>query len=332
MPFFPFYARDWLSSSSVSALTRAEKGAYIDLLARMWEHSEDSDGCYLPADDTYISRILQATPREWKALRVALIDGPSAVFRVEGDRLINPRLSKEWAKARKTSTKRADAARMRWDSTPESEAVRVDSKTHANGHANALQVDETCNANHILTTDADADAEKETPLPPSVVAGAVGAAPPPVETGLPLTGGDEPKNGRPKRKTTPQDPEIKALVDACYEAVVESTGNKPADGGWWGTVYGRTKKLAPDARVELVAAMAFAAHPERPSFMATWVAQAELPEIVTAYRNRSRNGLRVVQPGRAAPTDEGVWGRRIDTPEMVAALQAEAARKGEQAW
>ena len=351
MPFFPFYARDWLSSSSVAVMTRAERGAYIDLLARMWEHSEGRDECSLPADDAYLARLMQASPKEWRAIRAALIDGPGSVFHVQGDRLTNPRMTKEWGKAITNAATRSavgkKAAGARWHAGGNPDAPNNDAKgtrkastehapgmhdasaPHAKGMPDAMPTQ--CIGDAPIDADADADAQEETPPPPSQGSVPVAAGASPVEAGLPLPGG-EAKSGRAKRKPIPQDPEIKALTDACYEAVVEATRNKPADGGWWGTVYGRAKKLAPDARAGVAAAMAWCASQDRPTYMAAWVAKADLPQIVTAYRNRERSGLRLVPPGRASPDDEGVWGRRIDTPETVAAMQAEAARKGEQAW
>lgn len=111
MPFFPFYVQDWLSSSSVGALTFAEKGAYIELLVRMWEHSDGRDGCYLPADDDYLARLLKVSKRQWRQLRMVLVEGPSAVFDVIEDRLVNRRLTKEWEHAQDISKKRSNAGK-----------------------------------------------------------------------------------------------------------------------------------------------------------------------------------------------------------------------------
>lgn len=154
-----------------------------------------------------------------------------------------------------------------------------------------------------LDYDYDKIGIKRSPPPPFSGSGAAGADAPSVEVELPLPEPDGQQHGRSQRKrAAKQDPVLKALADACYDAAV-SAGAKPADGGWWGAVYGRAKHLAPDARAELVSAVGWCASPSRPTYMAAWVARADLPQIVTAYRNR----LRAV-PARASPGGEdALW-------------------------
>lgn len=57
-PAFPFYAFDWLSSST-RAMSLAARGAYVDLLAFAW----DQHG--LPADTEALRRMTGASPDEW---------------------------------------------------------------------------------------------------------------------------------------------------------------------------------------------------------------------------------------------------------------------------
>lgn len=157
LPFFPFYVRDWLSSASVDAMTLAEKGSYIQLLAKMWENAQNRGACVLPADDRFLARTLHVTDAEWADLRAVLVDGPSAVFRVDGAHLLNDRLLREWENAQDVSEKRSAAAKA-------SHASRAPS----NSPANADQMQSSSTASHIphaqaqtqetgdISTDADA--------------------------------------------------------------------------------------------------------------------------------------------------------------------------------
>ncbi len=52
-PAFQFYAKDWLSSSTIALMPPEYEGAYIRLLAYCW----DSGDCSLPDDDELLSRL-----------------------------------------------------------------------------------------------------------------------------------------------------------------------------------------------------------------------------------------------------------------------------------
>lgn len=142
MPFFPFYVQDWLSSNSVSVMTLAEKGAYTELLVRMWQEAP-KEGCFLPADDRTLSRMLHVSPQEWQELREVLIDGPMAVFHVEDGHLVNERLTKEWEKALGISQKRSEAASSKRKDQPED---RGPEQEPSNDEANAQQVQDKSDA------------------------------------------------------------------------------------------------------------------------------------------------------------------------------------------
>src|SRR3990172_6072235 len=56
-PAFQFYANDWLSSTHITLMTPAEEGAYIRLLAYMWN---DPD-CGLPDDKERLQTLSRLT-------------------------------------------------------------------------------------------------------------------------------------------------------------------------------------------------------------------------------------------------------------------------------
>ena len=192
MPFFHFYPRDWLASSSVDALTLAEKGAYIDLLARMWERSDGRDGCYLPADDAWLARALHVTAREWKALRAVLIDGPSAVFTVVNGRLINKRLQMEWEKAKAKSAKASTSADARWSASKQD--------------ADAMPTHSDRNTNGMPPTEADADAEQD------------------ANASLSATVAADPPRPAPKRRN-PTDARVRPVIDRFAALHREQVGS-----------------------------------------------------------------------------------------------------------
>lgn len=54
-PAFQFYPKDWLSDPNVIAMSAAERGAYIQLLATMWT----TEDCSLKDDPDYLAKIAQ---------------------------------------------------------------------------------------------------------------------------------------------------------------------------------------------------------------------------------------------------------------------------------
>lgn len=59
-PAFQFYVNDWLSSTPITLMTPAEEGAYIRLLAYMWN---DPD-CSLPDDDNTLISLSRLTKKD----------------------------------------------------------------------------------------------------------------------------------------------------------------------------------------------------------------------------------------------------------------------------
>jgi hypothetical protein len=59
-PAFQFYVKDWRSSSTVRAMSLAEVGVYIQLLAAAWDSEEPGT---LPLDPREIGKITGIDPR-----------------------------------------------------------------------------------------------------------------------------------------------------------------------------------------------------------------------------------------------------------------------------
>ncbi len=74
-PSMPFYVNDWLSSSTVTCMTLAERGAYVQLLCHCWASGDAS----LPDDDRKLAALSQMGS-DWKdsapTIRAALAVHP----------------------------------------------------------------------------------------------------------------------------------------------------------------------------------------------------------------------------------------------------------------
>lgn len=109
LPYFKFYASDWLADPKRSLLTTEEIGAFIELLAHMW--TWDDGTCSLPDDDRLIARLLRVNPRTWRRIRRTLVEGETAVLRMNEGRIQSQRLLKEWRMAAELITKNSKAGR-----------------------------------------------------------------------------------------------------------------------------------------------------------------------------------------------------------------------------
>lgn len=65
-PYFPFWAKDWITSEATRLMSLAARGAYADLLAISWLASDEP--CSLPNDDRALATLLSVPLREWKAV------------------------------------------------------------------------------------------------------------------------------------------------------------------------------------------------------------------------------------------------------------------------
>lgn len=87
--WFPFFAKDWLSSPARMAMKPAQRGAYIDLLAFAWGNGA-SEPCLDP--DPTILASLSGLGRDWTRLSPLVL----AQFTERDGLLYNTKLSQIW--------------------------------------------------------------------------------------------------------------------------------------------------------------------------------------------------------------------------------------------
>lgn len=131
LTWFPFNVGDWLADDRVAVMGWKLRGAYIDLLARMWNRAQGGGDCSVPDDDAYIGGVLGATPEEVSEIRARLIEGPMAVFQKVDGRLVNKRLLREFEQAIAFVKSASDAGKVgaerRWgqrEATPKASPKR----------------------------------------------------------------------------------------------------------------------------------------------------------------------------------------------------------------
>lgn len=102
LAFMRFYPADWLSDPSVRALTLEERGAYFDLLCRMWLAKGRTGR--LPDDDKMIADFLGVRTDVWARRlkkRLGADEGHHLpVLRFEGGEVFNERQQQELAELR----------------------------------------------------------------------------------------------------------------------------------------------------------------------------------------------------------------------------------------
>lgn len=141
-PAFQFYARDWLSSASVTVMSTAAEGAYIRLLAHHWLAGQ------LPSDVQQIRRLTKCGPREFAKLWPEL--EPHFPVSAENPQVrVNPKLAAQRAeddayRASRSADGRKGAAK-RWlsDGSANGSAMATpianDSSAPASASASALE-------------------------------------------------------------------------------------------------------------------------------------------------------------------------------------------------
>lgn len=87
--WFPFFAKDWLSSPARMAMTPAQRGAYIDLLAFAWGNGSVEP--HLDPDPTILAG-LSGLGKQWVKLSPLIL----AQFEERDGLLYNAKLSKVW--------------------------------------------------------------------------------------------------------------------------------------------------------------------------------------------------------------------------------------------
>lgn len=89
-PHFPFWVKDWLSSSARATMSSAERGAYWDLLAFCWDL-----GCRLPTDENDLRDMTALSAEEWKRSRLKILRNFVPVETTNGKYLTNRRMVAE---------------------------------------------------------------------------------------------------------------------------------------------------------------------------------------------------------------------------------------------
>ena len=152
LPYFQFYADDYLSSPGVTTCDLVDEGIYIRLLAYSWKH----DGCQLPYDMRYLRRLCKGA----RAERInAVIDRHFEKIEISVNKywIRNSRLYTEFCKASGLSSKRSYAAKCKWNKeTVNASASRLHMQT---GMQNDAIPDSRYQKNHL---------SKNPPVNPSV--------------------------------------------------------------------------------------------------------------------------------------------------------------------
>lgn len=157
LPWFPMYARDWLSGEGTSMMLPEQEGAFIRLLCVAW--GDGSAEPSLPTDDKALAQITRLGAR-WKRLGGLV----RAQFIERDERLYNPKLSGVWSEQRERSQRLAENGRKggRAKAGLEPGLSPVDSGfKHTEAEAEAelqsitLSADAEAGIAELLPTDAD---------------------------------------------------------------------------------------------------------------------------------------------------------------------------------
>lgn len=128
-PWMAFFPSDYFADTF--DLTLEQHGAYLVTLMTMWGTSD----CSLPASRTMLIRLLQSRAGDChhkKAHAILDVILPRFFTPLEGDKLTNVRLRKEWDKASIKAGKASDSASIRWakplknNDRPDAEAMLPD--------------------------------------------------------------------------------------------------------------------------------------------------------------------------------------------------------------
>lgn len=138
-------ANDFLSSPTVAMMNSAEVGAYFLLLLYQWQ-----DDC-LPDNDETLRRLTRLDPVQWQESRDIVL----SKFPVDADgKRRNHRLHEEYLFGSGKSEQAKEAARIRWESKRNADAML----THSDGIANAMpKIQDKIQ----VSKDTDADKKKE---------------------------------------------------------------------------------------------------------------------------------------------------------------------------
>jgi uncharacterized protein YdaU (DUF1376 family) len=110
-PAFQFYAKDWRSSPTIAQMTLSERGMFITMLAAAWDSDEPGT---LPLPLSALCKVAQLRLRD---VRHFLAKYPQ-LWRNDGARLVNDKLSENWANYLELRDKRKKAAEVRHANAP----------------------------------------------------------------------------------------------------------------------------------------------------------------------------------------------------------------------
>jgi len=121
-PAFQFYVNDWASSLQVRAMSPAQRGCYIDLLAASWP-----DG--IPAGIPLWTLTGCRTQEEFDSLKELVL----AQFQLQDGALVHPKLAQQWKELRKYHRTQQDKAKKganaRWHGSGMSQALPDDASS-----------------------------------------------------------------------------------------------------------------------------------------------------------------------------------------------------------
>ena len=114
-PSFQFYPQDWLSDPNVMAMTPAQRGGYIHLLALMW----NTDECALKNDSEFLSKLCGLTDQDLRVVQGCFNQSPTDTTLLVHKRLIEERKKQdEWRQksafgGKKSAEKRLKQAKLK---------------------------------------------------------------------------------------------------------------------------------------------------------------------------------------------------------------------------
>jgi hypothetical protein len=149
-PAFQFYVNDWASSLQVRAMTPAQRGCYIDLLAASWP-----DG--IPAGMPLWTLTACRTEEDFDALKDIVL----AQFKIEDGVLVHSKLAGQWKQLKKyhktQQYKAKKGANARWHASGTAQALPDDASSSSTSSSisssKKKQVNNNQQARHQSKTD-----------------------------------------------------------------------------------------------------------------------------------------------------------------------------------
>ena len=120
----PLFVDSYLKDTT--HLTAQAHGAYLLLMMAAWVRED----CCLPNDERRLANIAKMTVKEWRAISQDILE----LWTIEGDKIFQKRLLKEWHYVKNKSAKNKRAADKRWQSERNANAYAdADANAYADG-------------------------------------------------------------------------------------------------------------------------------------------------------------------------------------------------------